>query len=80
MWVIGRYVLPRSTSAAVAAAIAAGDLTPRLWQAAVWNVKEACKRLGGARYLWVRERILRRYVAVLTFVGDSPPPYTTSGE
>ena len=41
MWVIGRYVLMRSTSAAVAAAIAAGDLTPRLWQAAVWNVKGA---------------------------------------
>jgi peptidoglycan/xylan/chitin deacetylase (PgdA/CDA1 family) len=60
MWVIGRYVLQRSTSAAVAAGIAAGDVTPRLWQAAVWNVKGACKRLGGARYLWVRERILSR--------------------
>jgi peptidoglycan/xylan/chitin deacetylase (PgdA/CDA1 family) len=60
MWVIGRYVLSRSTSAAAAAAIAAGDLTPRLWQAVVWNVKGACKRLGGARYLWIRERILGR--------------------
>ena len=60
MWVIGRYVLLRSTSAAVAAAIAAGDLTPRLRQAAAWNVKGVCKRLGGTRYLWVRERILGR--------------------
>jgi peptidoglycan/xylan/chitin deacetylase (PgdA/CDA1 family) len=60
MWVIGRYVLTRSTTAAVAAAIAAGDLTPRLWQAAVWKVKGACKRLGGERYLWVREQILGR--------------------
>jgi hypothetical protein len=59
-WIIGRYVLRSSTSAAAAAAIASGDLAPRLWQAAVWDVKEACKRLGGRQYLWIRERILGR--------------------
>jgi peptidoglycan/xylan/chitin deacetylase (PgdA/CDA1 family) len=59
-WVLGRYVMQRFTTPAVAAGLAAGDLKPRLRQAAVWGAKGICKAIGGAHYLRVRGWLLGR--------------------
>jgi peptidoglycan/xylan/chitin deacetylase (PgdA/CDA1 family) len=74
MWVVGRFVVKRSTTAAAAAAIAAGDLAPRVWQAAVWDVKEACKRLGGTHYLRIRARILAQDGAGVPAIWENGGP------
>ena len=57
--VLGRFTLRRNSSAAYAAALAAGRLWPRLHQWTAWNVKKAAKRVGGPAYLQVRKRLLR---------------------
>ena len=58
--VIGRYVVQRSTPAAVVAAVAAGSRVPRVRQLALWQLKKAAKAIGGAAYLAVRDRWLGR--------------------
>jgi len=61
---VGRYVMRRSTTAATAAAIARGDLAPRLMQAAAWTTKKAAKRTAGSLYLKIRERMFGRSDAI----------------
>lgn len=60
MIVLGRYVVQRSTGAAVVAAVAAGSQAPRLRQLALWELKKAAKTAGGAAYLALRDRLLGR--------------------
>ncbi len=55
----GRYSITRSTSAALAAALAAGDLGPRLRLAAFWQLKKGVKAVGGEHWLRLRRRLLR---------------------
>jgi peptidoglycan/xylan/chitin deacetylase (PgdA/CDA1 family) len=55
----GRFTVRRRTTAATAAALAAGDYIPRGTQALVWKVKKLGKRLGGERYLQLRRLLLR---------------------
>jgi peptidoglycan/xylan/chitin deacetylase (PgdA/CDA1 family) len=57
--VCGRFTIQRWTSAATAAALAAGAWLPCARQAALWNAKKVGKRLGGARYLRLRQLLLR---------------------
>jgi peptidoglycan/xylan/chitin deacetylase (PgdA/CDA1 family) len=54
----GRFTIRRWTTAATAAALAAGDSLPRRQQAFVWSVKKLGKRLGGERYLQLRRLLL----------------------
>jgi peptidoglycan/xylan/chitin deacetylase (PgdA/CDA1 family) len=70
MRVIGRYVVRRSTSPRVVAAVAAGALTPRLKQLALWELKKVAKAVAGGAYLTMRERLLGRSGAVQW--GDEP--------
>lgn len=58
--VFGRYTIKQNTSAAEAAAIARGDLAPRLRQFALWNAKKAAKKAGGEAYVTIREKIFNR--------------------
>lgn len=60
MIVIGRYVVRRSTPAAVVAAVAAGSPAPRVRQLALWELKKVAKTIGGAAYLVLRDRWLGR--------------------
>lgn len=60
--VFGRYTIKQNTSAAEAAAIARGDLAPRLRQFALWNAKKAAKKAGGEAYVTIREKIFNRKV------------------
>ena len=57
-WILGRYAIQRSMSAATAAALADGDVAPRLRQRAAWDARQICKTLGGSFYLRARNRIL----------------------
>jgi peptidoglycan/xylan/chitin deacetylase (PgdA/CDA1 family) len=68
--VIGRYVVQRSTPAAVVAAVAAGSPLPRVRQLALWEMKRVAKTIGGATYLVVRNRLLGRSDKVQW--GDEP--------
>ena len=56
---VGRFAIQRWTSAATAAALAAGDWLPCARQAVTWNAKKMTKRVGGARYLQIRKLLLR---------------------
>lgn len=58
--VVGRFTIQQNTTAAEAAALAAGALSPRLKQFLLWNAKKAAKRIGGEFYLDARRRILSR--------------------
>ena len=55
--VIGRYLVRRGTSAAAAAALAAGQLAVRLRQLWFWNLKKAAKAVGGRTYLALRRAV-----------------------
>jgi len=57
--VLGRFTLRRNSSAALAAALAAGQRWPRFQQWATWNLKKGLKRLGGPTYLAARKLLLR---------------------
>lgn len=57
--VYGRYSVQQGTSAPVVAALAAGDLAPRLQQFAYWNLKKVLKRAGGEYWLRFRKSYLR---------------------
>jgi peptidoglycan/xylan/chitin deacetylase (PgdA/CDA1 family) len=58
MSVVGRYAIQSSTSAATAAALAAGDYGARARWSAMWMAKQACKLAGGSLYLRVRGALL----------------------
>jgi peptidoglycan/xylan/chitin deacetylase (PgdA/CDA1 family) len=69
--VVGRYAIQASTTAATAAALAAGDYLPRARWAALWMAKQACKQAAGSLYLRVRARLLHASPGVRW--GDSLP-------
>jgi peptidoglycan/xylan/chitin deacetylase (PgdA/CDA1 family) len=56
---IGRFAIRRSTTAARAAALAAGRFGPCAQETLMWNAKKLIKRLGGERYLTLRRALLR---------------------
>ena len=58
--VVGRYVVQRGMGPEWSAGFAAGALSPRLRQAALWKAKRIAKALGGSVYLRVREAVLNR--------------------
>ena len=60
MTVTGRFTIQRGTSAATAAALAAGRWLPCAQQAAFWNMKKLGKQIGGERYLQLRGVLLGR--------------------
>ena len=55
---VGRFTIQRWTTAATAAALAAGEWLPCARQAVLWNTKKLTKRLGGERYLQIRKLLL----------------------
>lgn len=57
--VLGRYAVQRSTPPRTAAQMASGSVAPRWRQAGLWTAKKIVKRVGGKRWLAVREVILR---------------------
>jgi len=57
--VMGRYSIDRGVSAKQAAAIAAGQVLPRLRQAVLWQAKKFAKTITGSLYAAARERILK---------------------
>lgn len=56
---VGRFAIQRWTTAATAAALAAGEWLPCARQSVLWNAKKMTKRLGGERYLQIRRLLLR---------------------
>jgi hypothetical protein len=54
----GRFVIQRWTTAATASALARGAWGACARQALMWNAKKLGKRLGGDRYLQMRQRLL----------------------
>lgn len=58
--VFGRYTIQRQTSVETVAAIARGDLNPRLRQFLFWNSKKILKKIGGENYLRIRKRLLSK--------------------
>jgi peptidoglycan/xylan/chitin deacetylase (PgdA/CDA1 family) len=56
---VGRFAIQKWTTAATAAALAAGAWLPCARQAVMWNAKKLTKRLGGERYLQIRKLLLR---------------------
>lgn len=58
--VFGRYTIQRQTPVETVAAIARGDLIPRLRQYLFWNSKKILKKIGGENYLKIRKRLLSR--------------------
>jgi len=54
----GRYTIQRWTSAATAAALAAGATVPCAAQSLIWNAKKLSKRAAGHWYLKLRQRLL----------------------
>ncbi len=58
--VMGRYSVQQGTSTETAAALAAGDLWPRLRLSAYWNLKKVLKRVGGNAWLEFRKAVLAR--------------------
>jgi peptidoglycan/xylan/chitin deacetylase (PgdA/CDA1 family) len=58
--VFGRYSVQQMTSANEAAAMASGDLMPRLKQYAFWNLKKTAKKAGGEIYLKIRKKVLSK--------------------
>ena len=57
--VYGRYSVQQSSTPALVAAIAAGEMRPRLEQMIYWNAKKVIKRVGGAYWLRFRKSYLR---------------------
>jgi peptidoglycan/xylan/chitin deacetylase (PgdA/CDA1 family) len=56
--VLGRYMILHRTAPEIAAALASGEITPRLRQSLVWKAKKVTKALGGKHYLRVRNAFL----------------------
>jgi hypothetical protein len=57
--ILGRYTIVQRSTAAEAAAIAAGALAPRARQALYWNLKKVAKVVAGDLYLGVRKTFLK---------------------
>lgn len=57
--ILGRYCIRRHTSPAVAGAIAAGRVWPRLQQTVLWGAKKPIKALAGESYFTIRRYITR---------------------
>jgi peptidoglycan/xylan/chitin deacetylase (PgdA/CDA1 family) len=68
---IGRFAVRRSTCPRVAAAVAAGALTPRLRQLLWWDVKAIGKAFAGTAYRQLRDRRFGRSAPVTW--GDELP-------
>jgi hypothetical protein len=68
---IGRFAVRRSTCPRVAAAVAAGALTPRLRQLLWWDVKAIGKAFAGNAYRQLRDRRFGRSMPVTW--GDELP-------
>ena len=58
--VFGRYTIQRGVPAERAAELASRRLGPRARQFAFWNAKKVAKKVGGERYLRLREHVLAR--------------------
>jgi peptidoglycan/xylan/chitin deacetylase (PgdA/CDA1 family) len=58
LMLIGRFTIQRWTTAATAAALAAGEWLPCARQTVLWNTKKMTKRIGGDRYLQIRKLLL----------------------
>jgi peptidoglycan/xylan/chitin deacetylase (PgdA/CDA1 family) len=58
--IVGRYAVMAQTPASEAGAIAAGDVAPRLIQAASWKAKKTAKAIGGNAYLKLRGAVLNQ--------------------
>ncbi len=58
--VFGRYTIQRKMPTETVAAIARGDLNPRLRQFLFWNSKKILKKIGGENYLKIRKRLLSK--------------------
>jgi peptidoglycan/xylan/chitin deacetylase (PgdA/CDA1 family) len=58
--VFGRYSIQRWMSPQVAAALAKGEVAPRLKQAVLWNAKKLVKAVGGEYYLKARQALAAR--------------------
>jgi peptidoglycan/xylan/chitin deacetylase (PgdA/CDA1 family) len=56
--ILGRYAILSSTPASEAAALAAGNFSSRMRQAAAWNAKKIAKTLAGEHYLALRRWLL----------------------
>jgi peptidoglycan/xylan/chitin deacetylase (PgdA/CDA1 family) len=56
--VLGRFKIMRDSPPALAAALAAGRLMPRLRQAIFWNAKKVVKAVGGEYWLAFRRSVL----------------------
>ena len=56
--VFGRYTIQRGVPAERAAALANSRTSPRARQFVFWNTKKLAKKVGGERYLRLRERLL----------------------
>jgi len=61
--VLGRYTVRDTTPAGTVGAIAAGDLSPRFRQAAVWAAKKVVRRIAGRSYVRLRSVLTRRSFA-----------------
>ncbi len=57
--IFGRYAVRSWTKAELAAALAKGAITPGIKQLVAWNLRKVAKTLGGAKYLKIREILLR---------------------
>jgi len=55
--VLGRFTVWRHTPVETVAALAAGQLRPRMRQAVAWNARRVAKVVGGERYLALQRRI-----------------------
>ena len=58
--VLGRFCVKRAHSPEWSGRIAAGDIAPRLREAAFWNAKKVAKNLLGEVWLQSRRRIIQR--------------------
>jgi peptidoglycan/xylan/chitin deacetylase (PgdA/CDA1 family) len=58
--IFGRYRVQRNTPTETVAAIARGDVSPRLRQYLFWNSKKIIKKIADENYLKIRKRLLAK--------------------
>lgn len=58
--VLGRYAVQNWMKVDEIAAIAGGDLVPRLKQSLIWNAKKPLKKLGGENFLKLRNFLVQK--------------------